>query len=70
MSNKTKKYPVSVSYGEEYVKRNEFVIPNIVGEQSGNNFVGIETGDSYLYGAISYIGKEITAKDVIGKIAK
>ncbi len=64
-----KKLPVSTSYSKSKTRKNEFLVPG--GESiNGNNFIGITTGEEFEYGAISYIGKEISAKDIMDKIMK
>ncbi|MBF0234384.1 MAG: hypothetical protein HQK65_15295 [Desulfamplus sp.] len=63
---KTKKMPVSISYGSFKAKLNEFLIPFTGEKQDG--FRGLQSGLSSQYGSISFIGKEITANDVFAKL--
>lgn len=62
---KTKKFPVSIGFGDYKTKANEFLVPNPFNEVS---LIGIKTGKQYLYGAISYIGLEISPEDIIDKM--
>lgn len=62
----TKKFPVSVSYAEFNTNSSEFIVPIITGE--GCCFIGIKSGKKYSYGAVSYIGKEISEKEVFAKL--
>jgi hypothetical protein len=62
----TKKLPVSISYGKYQAKSHEFLIPpltNGVGE-----FQGLISGKPFLYGALSYLGKDITVNDLFAKL--
>lgn len=63
----TKKMPVSLSYGEFSTKKNEFLVP-LFQKGSTSGFIGIKSGEEFPFGAISYIGKEISAKDIFDKI--
>nr|WP_319396640.1 hypothetical protein [uncultured Desulfobacter sp.] len=63
---KTKKMPVSVTYGSFKSKSKEFIIPFIGEERDG--FRGIKSGKSSQYGLITFIGKEITSNDVFAKL--
>ena len=65
----TKKMPVSLSYGEFSTKKNEFLVP-FVQNESKNDFMGIKSGEEFKYGAISYIGKEISPNDIMDKMVK
>ncbi len=66
MTATTKKLPMSVSYGDSKAKSNEFVIPAMDAGFSG--FRGLKSGRLYVYGALSYLGKEITVNDVFAKL--
>lgn len=66
MKTTTKKLPVSISYGTYQAKSHEFLIPPLtdgVGE-----FQGLMSGKPFLYGAVSYLGKDITVNDVFAKL--
>ena len=66
MTATTKKLPVSVSYGDVEAKSNEFVIPAMDTGFSG--FRGLKSGRLYTYGALSFLGKEITVNDVFARL--
>jgi hypothetical protein len=65
----TKKMPVSLSYEEFRTNKNEFLVPFIQGDKK-DAFMGIKSGDEFRYGAISYIGKEISTNDILDKMEK
>jgi len=62
----TKKLPVAVSFAEFKTDSNEFLVPADVGGKSC--FIGVKSGKSYPYGAVSYLGKEIGVQDIIDKL--
>jgi len=66
--SKIKKMPVSLSYSDFKTTKNEFLVPFYRMEKA-LGFMGIKSGESFPFGAISYIGKEITNKDILEKIA-
>ncbi len=66
MTATTKKLPVSVSYRDSKAKSNEFVIPAM--DAGFNGFRGLKSGRLYDYGALSYLGKEITVNDVFARL--
>jgi len=61
--------PVSLSYEDFRTNKNEFIVP-FVKSESKNGFMGIKSGEEFKYGAISYIGKEITTNDILDKMEK
>lgn len=63
---KTKKMLISISYGDFKTRACEFLVPN---PYSNSGLIGIKSGKKYLYGAISYIGVEISTLDIIDKMA-
>lgn len=63
--DKTKKMQVSISFGEVKTRANEFLVPNPCNDGS---LIGIKSGKEYLYGAISFIGVEISTTDIIEKM--
>ncbi|WBW96094.1 hypothetical protein [Oceanirhabdus sp. W0125-5] len=63
--DKTKKMPISISYGEFNTHASEFLVPHPLNKCS---LIGIRSGKEYLYGAISFIGVEITTSDIIDKM--
>src|SRR5437867_832622 len=64
--NSTKKLPVAISFGEFKTRSTEFLIP--LKRAGENSFIGIKTGVAYPFGAISYLGKAITADDILDKL--
>lgn len=66
MTATTKKLPVSISYGDVQAKCNEFLIPAMDAGFSG--FRGVKSGRLYTYGALSFLGKEITINDVFARL--
>ncbi|ADL53275.1 hypothetical protein [Clostridium cellulovorans] len=62
---KTKKMPISISYGDFKTRASEFLVPN---PYDNGGLIGIKSGAAYLYGAISYIGVEISTLDIIDKM--
>ena len=63
----TKKFPVSISFSSFKATTDEFVVPAIPSIDS-NDFIGIRSGKRFPYGAVSYIGKAISAGDVLEKM--
>lgn len=63
--DKTKKMPISISYGEFKIRASEFLVPNPCNNES---LIGIKSGKEYLYGAISFIVVEISTLDIIDKM--
>ncbi len=63
--DKTKKMPVSISYGDVKTRGSEFLVPN---PSNDGSLIGIKSGKEYLYGAISFIGVEISTTDIIDKM--
>lgn len=63
--DKTKKMPISIIYGEAKTRASEFLVPNPCNDGS---LIGIKSGKEYLYGAISFIGVEISTADIIDKM--
>lgn len=66
MITKTKKFPVSVSFGTSQTKAHEFLIPQVDGQ--AGVFQGLKSRRCYPYGAVSYLGKDITMNDVFAKL--
>ena len=63
----TKKLPVAVSFAEFRTNADEFLIPaNVDGKSC---FVGIKSGKSFPYGALSYLGRLISVQDILNKLA-
>lgn len=63
---KTKKMPTSVTFGNFKSKSNEFLIPFTGKDRKG--FKGIVSGEPSQYGAIKFIGTQITSNDVFAKL--
>lgn len=63
--DKTKKMPISISYGEVKTRASEFLVPNPC---NNGSLIGIKSGKEYLYGAISFIGVEISTLDIIDRM--
>lgn len=63
---KTKKMPISISYGDFKAKSKEFLIPYTSKEKEG--FRGLKSGQASLYGMITFIGKEISSNDIFAKL--
>lgn len=61
--------PVCVSFGTFTAERDDFLIPDFT-ESDQTVFLGLKSGETCPYGAVSYIGKEITAIDIISKMSK
>jgi hypothetical protein len=59
----TKKLPVSQS------AKGEFVVPDPHG-RSRDVFLGIESGTEFQTAALSYIGREVSAQEVVDKFLK
>jgi len=68
MSPTTKKLLVSVSFESFKAKSNEFLVP-LMGVGETSEFVGIESGKRFPYGALSYIGKAVSATDVLRRMS-
>ena len=64
---KTKKFTVSVSFGDFSTKKAEFVVP--FGDEEGCAFLGIKSGTKFPYAALSFIGKEIDTQEVLNTMA-
>jgi hypothetical protein len=67
--NTTKKMPCGLSKDGKLTPRSEFVIPHFAAE-SRVGFLGLKSGKCYTEAAITYIGKEISAKDIVAKLPK
>lgn len=61
--------PVWVSFGTFTTERDDFLIPDFR-ESEQASFLGLKSGETCPYGAISYIGKDITTTDIISKMSK
>ena len=57
--------PISISYREVKTRASEFLVPN---PRNDGSLIGIKNGKEYLYGAISFIGIEISTVDIIDKM--
>jgi hypothetical protein len=69
MEIRTKKLPVSLSFGEFKSNSNEFLIPVLKSEERNpSGFMGIKSGKRFPFGALSFLGKAISASDILGKI--
>lgn len=66
--NTTKKMPSSLGKNGKLTRRSEFVIP-MPEPGDDSTFLGIKTGKTYKLAAISYIGKTITADDILEKLS-
>lgn len=65
--NATKKLPVAVSFAEFSTNADEFLVPaNVDGKAC---FIGIKSGKSFPYGALSYLGKPVFSEDILRKMA-
>jgi len=69
MSTTTKKFPVSVSFGDFVTRKDEFLVP-IIGGSDTHEFMGISSGSPFPYGAVSYIGKAVSVADVLDKMMR
>ena len=64
---KTRKMPVSLGKDGGPTTRAEFLIPSLCG--TGEDvLIGMKSGKRHARGAISYIGKGITAEDILVKV--
>jgi hypothetical protein len=63
----TKKLPVAVSFAEFSTRADEFLVPANIGGKS--SFIGIKSGKSFPYGALSYLGKSVSADSILEKLA-
>jgi hypothetical protein len=63
---KTKKMPVSL--GKEGIppSRSEFLIPSL--GEGEDILIGIKSGKHHAQGAVSYIGMELSAEDILAKV--
>ena len=66
MKTTTKKLPVSLSYGTYQTAAHEFLIPAL--DDGIEGFEGLTSGKVFPYGAVSYLGKEITVGEVFAKL--
>ena len=66
--NTTKKFPVSLTFNGVEATSNEFVVPMLEAASADNLFLGIKTGKTHSYAAVSYTGKDVGASDVIEKL--
>jgi hypothetical protein len=64
---KTKKMPVALGRGGGPTTKSEFLIPALCGTEE-DVLIGLKSGRRYTCGAISYIGGEITAEDILMKV--
>lgn len=62
----TKKLLGSISYGKYRTREGEFLIPSLTAPVCC--FKGIKSGERFTYGAVCYLGIEITANDVLEKM--
>jgi hypothetical protein len=67
--NKTRKMPVCVSFGTFTTDKDDFLIPDFR-ESDQASFLGLKSGETCPYGSLAYIGKDITATDIITKMSK
>lgn len=68
MERKTKRLPVSLSFGNFKCSSSEFLIPFTGGNDHPTGFMGIKTGKSFPYGALSFLGKEISTPEILDKL--
>jgi len=66
LTTTTKKLPVSLSYGAFQTAAHEFLIPALDARIEG--FEGLTSGRVFPYGAVSYLGKEITVGEVFARL--
>lgn len=66
MKATTKKLPVSLSYSDFEAKTKEFLVP--AADAGFGSFRGLKSGSIYPFGALSYLGTEITANDVFARL--
>ena len=66
--NSTKKMLCGLSKDGRLTQRSEFVMPHPPGT-SREGFRGLSSGKTYHEAAMTYIGREITAKDIVEKLA-
>lgn len=70
MNTKTKKLPVSLSYGDFKTTENEFLIPFLQNnERKLKGFMGIKSGNRFPFGALSFVGKPVSASNILNKLA-
>lgn len=62
----TKKLPVAVSFAEFTTSADEFLVPANVGGKSC--FIGIKSGKPFPYGALTYLGRSVSAQDILEKL--
>jgi len=65
--NSTKKMPCGLSKDGRLTQHSEFVIPHTSGT-TREGFRGLSSGKIYREAAMTYIGREITSEDIIGKL--
>ena len=61
-----RKFPVGISDHSRISKGGEFVIPD-PSAKPGSSFIGLKSGKPWPYGAVSMIGRSITASDVLDR---
>lgn len=67
MNQKTKKFPVSLGQEGCPTHNSEFLVPKFF-KTDRNVFVGLKSGKETPLGAISFIGVEIDAQEVLSKL--
>lgn len=68
MSTMTKKLPVSLSFGNYHTDKNEFLIPLSDPRGRATGFVGLKSGAIHEYGAVSFVGKPLSAEEIVAKM--
>ncbi len=63
----TKKLPVAISFAEFATRADEFLVPTNIGGKS--SFLGIKSGKPFPYGALSYLGRSVSAQDILEKLS-
>ena len=66
--NAIKKFPVSLTFDGIEASTNEFVVPTLEAASGDNLFLGIKSGKTHRYAAMSYTGKDVNASDVMEKL--
>lgn len=66
--NTTKKFPVSLTFNGIEASTNEFVVPSLEAAGDDNVFLGLKSGKTHRYAAMSYTGKDVGASDVLQKL--
>lgn len=59
--------PCGLTKDGRLIPRSEFVIPHIDGD-SGEGFRGLKSGKVYREAGMTYIGREITAEEILEKL--